>query len=132
MVQPQPDTAASKAAEIASAVAVVWAAKGQSPDLAQTNKDGLTLRLKALPAPVLNKQGAVIGIDAWVQLFDVKGNEIPIDPHRRIVNPPLLVPDGGVGAKGKATYSRDPAGAYWAVLWDSVLTNPNPDEWVKS
>ncbi|MDZ4249980.1 MAG: hypothetical protein U0990_07810, partial [Candidatus Nanopelagicales bacterium] len=53
------------------------------------HRDGLTLVLDAAPAFIRNKRGEVVGIDAMVRLFDGV-REIPIDPHRILVNPPLV------------------------------------------
>ena len=42
-----------------------------------------------LPVPVLDKNGTVIGVSVMVRLFEGP-TEIRIDPHRVIINPPLV------------------------------------------
>lgn len=128
MVKEVLDTATTKAIEIISALDVAWAAKVHT-SLSQT-RGKQTLYLDQQPTLLIGKDGAVIGIDAHVRLFE-GGVEIPIDPHRRIVNPPLLVPDGGKDEKGRDTYVRAAEAAYWQVLWDSVTSVPNTGGWQK-
>lgn len=113
MVKESLDTPESKAVEIKSAVDTSWSTKGQEVNLSQTIKDR-TLKLLQPLEFVYNKQNEVVGVEAWISLYDDKGNELPVDPHRKIVNPPLI--HDGV---------RDPEVAIWAVLWDSVTNIPN-------
>lgn len=62
--------------------------------------------------------GDVVGVDAWVRLFDRAGREVRVDPHRRIVNPPTV--HEGV---------QDPAEAFYRVVEDSVVGTPNARGW---
>lgn len=62
-------------------------------------------------------QGRAVGVDAWVRLFR-HGREVPVDPHRIFINPPL-----------KHRGGFDPRGAFEHILWDSVMDTPNPKGW---
>src|SRR3990167_9889956 len=57
-------------------------------------KGGRRLVFDQLPAPVIGKQGELVGIDVMVRLFD-GATEVRIDPHRVIINPPT-VPNANV------------------------------------
>lgn len=100
-------------------------------------RNGLTLVFDAIPDVVRDKQGAVIGVDAWVRAFR-RGEEVQIDPHRRFVNPPTMVPDGTfrtlVNPFTKEEFERpnhreDPWAAYLDELFSSIETAPNPKGW---
>lgn len=87
-----------------------------------------TLRLAVLegPTPV---EG---GFEVWVQLYE-DDVEVRMDQHRVFINPPTqVVEDDRVGIDVETgqfieRVVRDaPAEAFWAVVWDSVMTNPNP------
>lgn len=84
---------------------------------------------------IRNKRGDVIGVDAWVRLFEGK-DEVPIDPHRIVINPPThVVVDGREGIdveQGEFVERRTveaPQEAFWEALWDSVTSTPNPRGW---
>ncbi|MGD9889877.1 MAG: hypothetical protein AB7U18_01110 [Dehalococcoidia bacterium] len=57
------------------------------------------------------------GVDAWIRLFK-DGSELPVDPHRIFINPPLI-------------HDRiyDPRTAFETILWQSVIGTPNPRGW---
>ena len=144
----QPRDSFEKAQQIAAAVD--WRDQPIS-----MQRDGLTLVLDAAPAFIRNRDGVVVGIDAMVRLFD-GAREIPVDPHRILVNPPLVpranltyeegsrggdgvfVGTGSIAtaktaAKGVA-YRRivgapDPRAAYFEALFDSVIRVPNAKGW---
>jgi hypothetical protein len=81
-------------------------------------RDGRRLVITEPPGYIRDHDGRIIGVDAWVELFDEHGDEIPIDPHRRIINPPTASRgDGG------------PEEALWEAVWDSVTEVPNPAGW---
>ena len=82
------------------------------------SRNGKFLVYDRRPDYVLNKEGSIVGVDAWVRLFGQNGIEIPIDPHRRIVNPPIT--HQGID---------DPLGAFTDIVWKSVLNTPNPKGW---
>lgn len=82
-------------------------------------RDGKRLVFTAEPDYIRNSAGEIIGVDAWVELYDASGNEIPIDPHRRIINPPT-VPRSG---------ADDPVEAFFEAVFDSVDDAPNPQGW---
>ncbi|MEU8195245.1 hypothetical protein AB0C10_15840 [Microbispora amethystogenes] len=81
-------------------------------------RDGRRLVFTAPPGYIYGRDGEVVGVDAWVELFDEHGEQIPIDPHRRIVNPPTI-------HEGR----HDPAEAFISAVWDSVQDAPNPGGW---
>lgn len=89
------------------------------------------------PTPVKNKAGEVVGVEVWVRLFQ-GATEIPIDPHRVIVNPPTVPrsnltyiddPSGEVDKNGLRVQKRvvglpNPEAALIEAIWDSVETTP--------
>lgn len=108
--------------------------------LEKQGRDGLKLVVAKAPDYILDGDGEIVGVDAWVQLFDERGRELPIDPHRRIINPPTaprsgvrLVDTGKVDQRGQAVMGRvvtaDPAAAFWEAVWDSVEGVPNEKGW---
>lgn len=126
-----------KAQEMRASVQAAW----RGNPLPYDAPGGLTVVLDAPPALIMDaKQQQVIGLDAMVRLFDAQGREQPIDPHRRCVNPPMLVPDllaasqtvlidDPVMGKIKSlrpAYKRDPQAAYIAWLTESVTETPHP------
>lgn len=134
-----------KALEVRTALASTWASK-TGPTVAQ-ERDGYRLELTEAPSMILGKRGEIIGVDAWVMLFDEKGEEVRIDPHRRFINPPLQVVEQRAvyetDERGKAVTDKDgkpmllsprvlrhdPEAAYWEVLWQSVMGVPNAKGW---
>ena len=81
-------------------------------------RNGLVLTYDHQPDFILGKDGAIVGVDAWVRLHGLNGVEIPIDPHRRIINPPT-VHEG----------NDDPLEAFMEAVWASVDETPNPRGW---
>ena len=95
-----------------------------------------------LPTPVLDKDGLVIGVSVMVRLFE-DATEIPIDPHRVIVNPPTVPranqtyvddPSGEVDKHGLPVQKRvvglpNPEAALIEALWDSIDLTPNAKGW---
>jgi hypothetical protein len=72
------------------------------------------------------------GFEVWAQLYE-DDVEVPMDQHRVFINPPTQVMvDDRVGIDVETgefitpVVRNDPAGAFWTVLWDSILANPNP------
>jgi hypothetical protein len=72
------------------------------------------------------------GFEVWAQLYE-DGVEVRMDQHRVFINPPTQVMvDDRVGIDVETgefitpVVRDDPAGAFWTVLWDSILANPNP------
>lgn len=100
----------------------------------EKTKGNRKLVVAKAPEFIEDKEGNVIGVDAWVQLFDDKGRELPIDPHRRIINPPT-VPRSGIRLveSGRPVMERvltpDPVAAFWESVWDSVENVPNEKGW---
>lgn len=85
------------------------------------------------PELILDRSGEIVGVDAWVRLFDTNGNEIPIDPHRRIINPPTVPRAGirwvGEGEDAVRELTPDPLEAFYEAVWDSVESVPNAKGW---
>lgn len=130
------------------ALVAAWQEK-TGPTLVNT-RGQFTLALTKRPEFIRNKQGTIVGVEAWVKLFhgrvDAAGkwlwNELPIDPHRRCINPPTqIVTQRAVyqtDADGKASLDEkgqpilitprqlrfDPLAAFWQWLWDSVQRVP--------
>lgn len=76
-----------KAVNIRRALAEEW----KAGRISQTRGD-LTLTLIRQSQYVLGKgQGNLVGIDAWVRLSHEELGEIPVDQHRRFINPPIYV-----------------------------------------
>lgn len=80
-------------------------------------QDGQTLVIDREPGLVLVGDEAR-GVDFYVRLFDAAGKELRVDPHRRIVNPPVVSRSG-----------LDPQAALVEVLFDTLKTAPNPRGW---
>lgn len=136
--EPKDPQRAQRAELVRAATAEDWRSRAGSR-LEKRGRDGLKLVVAKAPELILNGDGEIVGVDAWVQLFDENGRELPIDPHRRIINPPT-VPRAGVrlSETGKAeaglpvlkrTVTEDPAAAFWEAVWDSVSDAPNPQGW---
>ncbi|MGR6923080.1 hypothetical protein ACU635_53250 [[Actinomadura] parvosata] len=92
------------------------------------------------PDFIYDKDGQIVGVDAWVRLYGPDGREVRVDPHRRIVNPPT-VPRSGVQEvdagrrddRGQPIKERvltpDPLTAFYEAVWDSVEGVPNAKGW---
>lgn len=80
-------------------------------------RGNLTLVIDEVGLFINHRSIEATGVDAWVRLFK-NGAEVPVDPHRIFINPPLI-------------HNRiyDPRAAFEAILWDSVLGTPNPKGW---
>lgn len=102
-------------------------------------RDGQTLIFDRKPEFILNKQGEIIGVDAMVRLFR-DGEEVPIDPHRVIINPPtvpranltyfdVIDNETGVVTKERVIGAINPAAAWEEAVWDSVIGMPNAKGW---
>ena len=61
------------------------------------------------------------GVECWVRLLDRNGNNIPIDEHRIIFNPPT-VPRAGIRENGN--HVKDVGQALLEALLDSIATMP--------
>lgn len=107
--------------------------------LEKAGRGGLKLAVSQAPDLILDADGEIVGVDAWVQLFDERGRELPIDPHRRIINPPtapragVRLVDTGRVEQGQPVMERrvtaDPTAAFWEAVWDSIEEAPNPKGW---
>lgn len=80
-------------------------------------KGPLTLVIDEVGLFINHRTQEPTGVDAWVRLF-MNGSELPVDPHRIFINPPLI-------------HDRiyDPRTAFEVILWQSVLNVPNPKGW---
>ena len=92
--------------------------------------------------PVLDKTGTLVGVSVTVRLFE-GATEIPIDPHRVIINPPTVPranltyvddPSGEVDKHGVRVQRRvvglpSPEAALIEAVWDSVEATPSPSGW---
>lgn len=117
----------------AERVAAVLAGIGQAREQARGR---LTLRIVDGPGLVVNGAGEVVGVDAWIRLFDQADGEVRVDPHRILVNPPTGVVtdtrrgfDLELGRFVDRKVLVDPDAAFWEALWDSVLRTPNERGW---
>ena len=125
--------AKERAETVKSALSKAWRDKTDAT-LMQRRRE-LTLHLDAEPALIVNKMGAVVGIDAMVRLFSAQGDELPVDPHRVCINPPtqIVVKDTEHDAAGNVVNERilrpAPEEAYWEWLWQSVTEVPNERGW---
>lgn len=98
------------------ACARAWRDSGE--DLAVPHGDGRLVLLRQ-PGLIVDREDRVVGVDAWVRLYDPTGREVKVDNHRRIINPPTVHhEDGG-----------DPYAAWLQVLKDSVAGTPNRRGW---
>ena len=107
--------------------------QGSKLEKPSPKNDGAKLVISKAPEYIFDDDGDVVGVDAWVQLFDARGRELPIDPHRRIINPPT-VPRAGVRVIGEGDQqvrelTADPLAAFWEAVWDSVEGVPNEAGW---
>lgn len=123
---------------VRSAIAVDW--RGNNRHKLESVKDGFKLVIDQQPEYIYNKEEEIVGVDAWVRMYGPDGNVVPIDPHRRIINPPSVSRSGIVetdtGKKdklGKPIKSRElvsnPTQAFYEAVWDSVIGTPNPKGW---
>ncbi|ADG88895.1 hypothetical protein [Thermobispora bispora] len=120
-----------RADAVRNAIAQRWAGNGRK---LESVRNGRRLVFTSQPEFIRNATGDVVGVDAWVRLYDGDGKELPIDPHRIIVNPPVIPRSGikeTVDAKGKATrvLTPSPYEAFIEAVWDSVESQPNPSGW---
>lgn len=90
------------------------------------------------PGFIVDDGGEVVGVDAWVRLYEPGGQEARIDPHRRIINPPTVPRAGvrevrGAGPDDVArVVTPDPGEAFWEAVWESVAGAPNPRGWSRT
>lgn len=82
------------------------------------------------PDYILDADGEIVGVDAWVRLYDARGVEVRIDPHRRIINPPT-VPRSGIreAPDTPRELTVNAAEAFIEAVVDSVQRVPNPKGW---
>lgn len=114
------DVAAERAREHMAVWDRLWLpGSGVRRAIAIPGRGLMDLLLDAKPAFVRDSGGHVVGIDAMVRLFDSNGDEVTIDPHRRFINPPVLLADR----------ARDPLQAFYEMLADSITTAPNAVGW---
>lgn len=98
-----------------------WGAKGEGRrakgGVRVERRGDLEVVFDDLPGLILGKDGQPIGVDAWVRVFR-EGEELHVDPHRRIVNPPTM-------HEGRQAPDR----AWLAAVLDQVRSTPNPRGW---
>lgn len=136
--EPKDPVRKGRAEAIRAATGEEWAAR-PAGKLEKQGRDGLKLVVAKAPEFILDDDGEIVGVDAWVQLFDERGRELPIDPHRRIINPPTVpragvrLVDTGQREHGLPVMARqvtaDPMAAFWEAVWDSVEEAPNTKGW---
>lgn len=106
------------------------AATGTRSKGSRRTRGRLRLVITSEPELLVNARMVPVGVQVTVKLYE-NGVEVPVDPVRRFVNPPLMAvvnaptsdPDGAT------EFTEDPVAALWDVLWDSVTDFPNPDGW---
>lgn len=136
--EPKDPVRKGRAELVRAATAEEWTAR-PGAKLEKAGHDGLKLVVAKAPEFILDAEGEIVGVDAWVQLFDERGRELPIDPHRRIINPPTVprsgvrLVDTGKVERGQPVMERqvtaDPMAAFWEAVWDSVEGVPNSKGW---
>lgn len=73
--------------------------------------------------------GEPVGVHAMIRLFD-GDEEIPIDPHRIFINPPVHVEDPATELGDESAPVRvDPKRAFLNAIWESVDDIPHPEGW---
>lgn len=136
--EPKNPGRAARAELVRAATLEDWQAR-PGARLEKQGRDGQRLVVAKAPEFIYDAEGEVVGVDAWVQLFDEQGRELKIDPHRRIINPPTVPRSGvrlidtGRAERGHPVMNRqvtaDPSAAFWEAVWDSVESAPNPKGW---
>lgn len=121
------DALAEKTVEAFSAANAAF-----KPGMTRTTETGVVV-FDGSPV-IVRKEGVPVGVDALIRLFDSKGFEIPVDPHRNFYNQPLMVPDGTEVVERllhgrriqytRNTYRLDPAEAYLQALEQSLKGTP--------
>lgn len=98
-------------------------------------RGSLTVEFDDEPRILSNRAGTGVAVDATIRVFDTRGRELRIDPHRICVNPPILVPDGTFTTTKRLLHGReiemkvpnlveDPEEAYLSWLFDSIQQTP--------
>ncbi|GIH22996.1 hypothetical protein Aph01nite_13060 [Acrocarpospora phusangensis] len=115
--------AADRAREVHAATRSHWG-RGGYARLERPYGDGGLLVVEREPEFVYGRDGELVGVDAWVQLFGADGRERKIDPHRRIINPPTSVwqREGAIA---------DPVEAFYRSVADCVERAPHPRGWTR-
>lgn len=93
-------------------------------------RPSMTLEFQRPPRPV-RIGGALVGVDALVRVWD-GAIERRVDPHRIIINPPTMVPDGSThiefGPDGTpydaSNFREDPLEAFMQAVEQSIVTVP--------
>lgn len=78
-------------------------------------RDGLTLVVDRAPGLIIVEE-RLVGVDFYSRLFE-GDRELQVDPHRRIINPPMKVAPG---------QNVDPLEASLAAIFQSFESAPNP------
>jgi len=86
---------------------------------------------------VRDGDGLVVGIEVFVRVYR-DGIEVRVDPHRRIVNPPVLSKNGGTrqvttqtgDVLTVPTYTVNVRAAILDALLHNIQSAPNPAGWV--
>lgn len=126
-----------RAERVQAAITRVWENRGG--ETLSITRGARRLEFYRPPGVITGEDGEIIGVDAWVRLYNVNtGAEIRIDPHRRIVNPPtvpsagvLEVPDPTPEEPGRTRRELvvDAAEAFVEAVIDSIRAAPNPAGW---
>lgn len=126
-----------RAERVQAAITRVWENRGG--ETLSITRGARRLEFYRPPGVITGDDGEIIGVDAWVRLYNVNtGAEIRIDPHRRIVNPPT-VPRSGVlevpdptaedPTRTRRELVVDAAEAFVEAVVDSIQDAPNPAGW---
>lgn len=118
-----------RAQMVRAASGIEW--RGNKGHRLEKVRDGHKLIIDQEPGYIYNKQDEIVGVDAWVKLYGPDGNEVKIDPHRRIINPPT-VPRANVTLSedgNSREVTQNPVSAFYEAVWDSVLGTPNKKGW---
>lgn len=127
---PEAERAPYKAALIRDRAASLGLVKGT-----RLTRDGLTIEFDDAPRVIQNRAGVGTAIDAMVRVFDSRGRELQVDPHRICINPPILVPDGTFTLEKRALHGieyearvpnlvEDPEEAYLRWLVATITETP--------
>lgn len=88
----------------------------------KNKRKNIEIVFDSFPQYILHPEtGLPIGLEAHVSVYDLQGNKLDIDPHRRFINPPTVVRD-----KINDKYSFDPEEAFLIALEESISSHPNP------
>lgn len=109
-----------------------WARSGGEVIIERTiGENTLRIALEDAPQKIVDEAGNEIGVEVRVSA-SLNGKRLAIDPHRRFINPPVMVHDGGfepfVDEAGldqqRPTFTYNPREALRQCILESVFSHP--------